>query len=220
MIHHGVDVEAFSPPDPAQPGFEPARNAAGTGTPGPLILSVGRLVEKKGFPDLFEAFRRLKEAGFAFNAAIYGDGPLRAELAAQIQESGLDGQVTLAGPRMQQELLPLFQISTMFALTPSLPADGDRDGIPNVLVEAMACGLPVVSTAVAGIPELVIHETNGLLFQPHDVEGIAAGLAALLRDEDQRKQMGEAARQTVLDRFDLKAGACQMAGLLQQIGTV
>jgi glycosyltransferase involved in cell wall biosynthesis len=89
-----------------------------------------------------------------------------------------------------------------------------------VLVEAMACGLPVVSTAVAGVPELIIHNHNGLLYQPHDVKGIAAGMAALLRDEGRRKRLGQAARQTVLDSFDLEAGAGQIAGLFRQMGVV
>jgi glycosyltransferase involved in cell wall biosynthesis len=209
LIHHGVDVEVFTPP-----------RSEGTVADAPVILSVGRLVAKKGFPDLLEAFWRLKQAGFVFSGMIYGDGPLHADLAARIDRFGLGGYVTLAGARRQQELVPLFQKSTLFALTPTVPPDGDRDGIPNVLVEAMSCGLPVVSTAVAGIPELVVHDHNGLLFPPHDVKGIAAGLAELLSDEGRRRRLGVAARQSVLDRFDLNAGACQMAGLFEQIRTV
>jgi glycosyltransferase involved in cell wall biosynthesis len=207
LIYHGVDVDNFFPSFPAEP---PPKV--------PVILSVGRLVEKKGFPDLLEALRRLKQGSYRFKAMIYGEGPQWDELSKRIKETGLEGLVTLAGARRQHELVPLFQKSTIFALTPSVSPDGDRDGIPNVLVEAMACGLPVVSTAVAGIPELVIDDYNGLLFAPHDLQGIAAGLAALITDEIRRRRLGEAARKTVLDRFDLKAGACHMAGLFRQMG--
>ncbi len=179
----------------------------------PLILSVGRLVEKKGFPDLLRACGRLKQAGRRFRCVIYGEGPLHGELAALIEQLGLADDVTLAGATDQRRLVPEFQRAAVFALTPFVTDDGDRDGVPNVLVEAMACGLPVVSTAVAGIPELVEHDHNGILAAPHDVEAITAGLAALLDDEPRRRRLGAAARQTATERFDLRTGAQQMAAL-------
>jgi glycosyltransferase involved in cell wall biosynthesis len=206
MIHHGVDLGSFRP----GPAEEPRPDA-------PLILSVGRLIEKKGFANLLNVYLRLKRAGLPFRGEIYGEGPLRDELAAFIKKAGLEGQVILAGARKQQELVPLYQKATIFVLTPLVTEDGDRDGIPNSLVEAMACGLPVVSTCVAGIPELVIHDFNGLLFEPHDVEGIASGLSALLCDDNRRRRLGMAAYQTVAECFDLRAGACQMASLFTQI---
>jgi glycosyltransferase involved in cell wall biosynthesis len=210
LIHHGADVEAFTPP---------ALEVSGPIIP--VILSVGRLVEKKGFPDLLEAFGLLKQAGHDFCGMIYGDGPLREKLAARIGQLGLEGFVRLAGETRQQDLVPIYQTASIFALTPSISADGDRDGIPNVLVEAMACGLPVVSTAVAGIPELVVDGQNGLLSQPHDVQGIAASLAELLSDENLRNRLGAAARQTVEASFNLDAGARQMAAiLLRQFSSV
>ena len=121
----------------------------------PLILSVGRLVEKKGFPDLIAACARLKQAGRRFAARSMAKG--RCTTSWRRRSSELDWRdcVTLAGERGQAELIPIFQRADIFALAPFVTEDGDRDGIPNVLVEAMACGLPVVSTAVAGIPELV-----------------------------------------------------------------
>jgi glycosyltransferase involved in cell wall biosynthesis len=178
-----------------------------------LILSIGRLVEKKGFADLLRACAQLKRAGRRFRLAIYGDGPLRAELAALTAALALEDEVALPGAVTQQELLPAFQQADLFALTPFVTADGDSDGVPNVLVEAMACGLPVVSTEVAGVPELVTHAHNGLLVPPQDVSAIAAALAALLDDVPRRRRLGAAARQTVVERFDLQAGAQQMAAL-------
>jgi glycosyltransferase involved in cell wall biosynthesis len=203
LIYHGADVEAFTPPAASTPAPDAA----------PVILSVGRLVEKKGFPDLVEAFGVLKQAGLHFCAMIYGDGPLREALAARIDQLGLGEVVTLAGVKRQRDLTPIYQTAAIFALTPSITADGDRDGIPNVLVEAMACGLPVVSTAVAGVPELVIHQHNGLLSQPHDVMGIAAGLAELLSNADRRNRLGAAARRTVETGFSLSAGARSLAAI-------
>ena len=204
LIHHGVNLEGFQPvPREHSPDESP------------LILSVGRLVEKKGFPDLVRACARLKQAGRRFRCVIYGEGPLSDELTQLIHSLGLAAEVTLAGACSQQELIPIFQHADVFALTPFVAADGDRDGIPNVLVEAMACGLPVVSTNVAGIPELVRHDENGLLVMPHDVDGLAVALAALLDDQEQRKRLGAEARRTVIEGFDVRAAACQLATLFE-----
>ena len=228
LIHHGVNLEGFQPgPHPLSPSPMPGRGGnptpltpiwgKGLGDGGaPLILSVGRLVAKKGFPDLLRACALLKQSGQRFRCAIYGDGPMRAELAALIDELGLAGDVALPGERSQRELIPIFQQADIFALTPFVTNDGDRDGIPNVLVEAMACGLPAVSTAVSGIPELIQHEYNGLLAQPRDIPELAAQLGRLLGDTQQRKQFGAAARQTVVEHFDLHAAAQQIAELFQQ----
>ena len=190
------------------------RGSGGEGTP--LILSVGRLVEKKGFPDLLAACARLKQAGQQFRCTIYGEGPLHGPLSALIERLALADCVTLAGERGQAELIPIFQRADIFALAPFVTEDGDRDGIPNVLVEAMACGLPVVSTAVAGIPELVRHGENGLMVAPRDVHALADALATLLGDRSRREQMGANARATVVAHFDLRAAARQIATLFEQ----
>ena len=101
----------------------------------------------------------------------------------------------------------------MFALTPFVTEDGDRDGIPTVLVEAMASGVPVVTTAVAGIPDLVTHGVNGLVRRPHDVAGIAASIATLLDDASMRRRLGSAGRETVQERFDVRHSAEELAAL-------
>ncbi len=123
--------------------------------------------------------------------------------------------MTLAGEREQAELIPIFQRAAIFALAPFVTEDNDRDGIPNVLVEAMACGLPVVSTAVAGIPELVRHGENGLMVSPRDVPALAGALAVLLGDQPRRERMGACARATVVADFDLRAAARQIATLFR-----
>jgi glycosyltransferase involved in cell wall biosynthesis len=202
LIHHGVDLS----------GFQPAAQTASV-EDAPLILSIGRLVEKKGFPDLVYACAELARAGYRFRCTIYGDGPLHDALAALIAQLGLADRVTLAGACSQPELLPAFQSADIFALAPFVTDDGDRDGIPNVLVEAMACALPVVTTEVAGIPELVQHDHNGLLVAPHDAAGLAAALAALLDDPARCARLGAAARRTVAERFDLRMAAQQLLEL-------
>ena len=204
LVHHGVDVDAFRP-RPAGAGREPGP---------PRIVSIGRLVEKKGFPDLVEACRLLRDGGHTFHCTLYGDGPLRDDLAAAVgRPPSLAGAVSLAGPRTRRQLLPELQRADVFALTPFVTADGDRDGIPNVVMEAMACGLPVVATAVGGIDEIVEHGVNGLLADPHDTRAVAAHLAALLGDERLRGRLGVAARRTVVERFDARAGADALAAL-------
>ena len=126
----------------------------------------------------------------------------------------MTGEVMLMGDRTQQELIAIFQNATLFVLTPVQTEDGDRDGIPNVLVEAMAVGLPVITTAVAGIPELVENNQNGLLYQSHDVEGIASGIIELLRNPEKRRQLGDAASKKVKEQFDVALAAQTVENLI------
>ena len=204
LIYHGVNLKDF-------------QSATGTGKIAsseiPIILSVGRLVEKKGFQDLFHALLIVKERGQRFRCTIYGDGPLSQQLNAWIDEHGMADDILLMGDRSQHELIPIFQSATFFALTPVQTEDGDRDGIPNVLVEAMAVGLPVITTAVAGIPELVDHDQNGFLYQQHDVEGISSGITELLRNAEKRRQLGEAALKKVTEQFDVTLAANRLKAL-------
>jgi glycosyltransferase involved in cell wall biosynthesis len=201
VIHNGINLSEFHP----APGESDAA--------APLILSASRLAEKKGYPDLLHACQVLVQMGYAFRCVIYGSGPLQAELAGLVTQLGLAEHVTLAGACTQQELRAVMPQAAIFALTPFVTEDGDRDGVPTVLAEAMACGVPVVSTTVAGIPELVTHQHNGLLAEPHDVKSMAGALAALLGDAALRKSLGAAARHTVAEQFDLRAGAHQLANL-------
>jgi len=199
LVHHGVVVTTF----------RPAPREAGSRTP--RIVSIGRLVEKKGFPDLLAACRLLADEGRNFRCTIFGEGPLEAELTDRIRRLGLSDVVTLAGPRTRRDLVSVLQQADLFALTPHVAADGDRDGIPNVVVEAMACGVPVVATAVGGIPEVVRHGINGLLAPAGDVPRITRHLATLLDDPGRRASLGEAARRTVLDAFDSREAARLLA---------
>ena len=204
LIYHGVNLKDFQlAPDP-DVNSVPRH---------PLILSVGRLVEKKGFQDLLQALFIVKERGEHFQCEIYGDGPLCQPLKDWIEEHDMTGEVLLKGDRTQKELISIYQNANLFVLTPVQTEDGDRDGIPNVLVEAMAVGLPVITTAVAGIPELVAHNQNGLLYQPRDVEGISSGIIELLGSVEKRKQFGSAASKKVREHFDITQAAKQLKTL-------
>ena len=201
MVHHGVDLEVFHP-----------RRTTADGGP-PVLVSVGRLVEKKGFPDLLRAYAAVKATGQDFRCVVYGDGPLRDELLALRDRLGLGDEVTFAGERSQPEIVRAMQGADVFALTPFVADDGDRDGVPNVLVEAMACGCPIVATAAGGVAELITPEVNGLVAPPRDVAAIAAHLGRLLADAQLRRRLGAAARQTVRDRYDVRAAARELAGI-------
>ena len=206
LVHHGVDLERFHP-RPRPVGSKP-----------PIVLSVGRLVEKKGFFDLLGACAAVAAEGLRFHCVIVGDGPLLGALRARCEQLQLTDTVTLVGARSPRELVPIFQDADVFALTPFVTDGGDRDGVPNVLVEAMACGVPVVSTAVGGIPDLVRHGANGLLAPPRDVTVIARHLRDLLADADRRLAMGATARVTVEQGFDARVAARRLSALFGAVG--
>ena len=204
LIYHGVNLK----------DFQTVSNRDASSTPkNPVILSVGRLVEKKGFQDLLQALCLVKERGERFECLIYGDGPLRPQLELWIEEHDMAGDIKLMGDITQQELIAIYQTADLFTLTPVQTEDGDRDGIPNVLLEAMAVGLPVVTTAVAGIPELVDHNENGLLYQSHDVDGISSGIIELLHSAEKRRQLGSAASKKVREQFDVAQAAKRLKTL-------
>ena len=206
LIYHGVNLQDFqSNPNPGASSVPESEH--------PLILSVGRLVEKKGFQDLLQALLIVKRKGERFHCAIYGDGPLCQQLREWVEDHGMAGEVDLKGDRTQQELISVYRNATLFILAPVQTDDGDRDGIPNVLVEAMAVGLPVITTAVAGIPELVENNQNGLLYQPHDVEGISSGITELLRNPEKRRQLGDAGSKKVKEQFDVAQAAQRLKAL-------
>ncbi|MGO4596115.1 glycosyltransferase family 4 protein [Terrabacter sp. 2RAF25] len=196
VIHHGIDLTQFVPGRPRTDGVT-------------RIVSVGRLVEKKGFPDLLRACARL--VGVApFHLTVYGDGPMRGELEAVCRGLGVDDVVTFAGERDSPVIVDAMREADVFALTPFVTADGDRDGVPNVVVEALASGLPVVATDVGGVAEAVEHGQNGLLAPARDVAAVADHLGSLLRDPARRRMMGARARETAERSFDVNRAAEQL----------
>jgi colanic acid/amylovoran biosynthesis glycosyltransferase len=175
------------------------------------IVSVGRLVEKKGFDTLIRALALVRDRLPYIRAVIVGEGPERESLAGLISELGLERNVTLAGPLTHEQTLELMGASKLFCLAAQRARDGDCDALPVVLREAMARGIPVVSTSVAGIPEAIDAEV-GWLVEPRAPSALANAIAAALSDEAERAKRGRAARARVLQRWTVQA---QAAGMLR-----
>jgi glycosyltransferase involved in cell wall biosynthesis len=192
-IYHGLNFRAF-PSSTAVPSISPTF---------PRILAVGRLVEKKGMPYLLYACRLLIDQGYDFTCCIVGDGPLRPALEQEIRELALADRVELRGAEPHERVIELYQQATIMTLPCIVGKNGDRDGIPNVLVESLYMGVPIVSTTVSGIPELITSEVNGLLVPPNDSVALAAALGRLLDDPTLRDRLATAGRQTVLEQFDM-----------------
>jgi len=204
-IYHGLDVTSYDPTGGPAP---PAR---------PTILAVGQLKEKKGFRHLMVACRMLRDRGLDFACRIVGEGPDRTVLQARIRELGLEEVVELLGALEHADVVNLYRTATLFTLPCIVSGDGDRDGIPNVILEAMAMQLPVVSTWHSGIPEAVVDGTTGVLVPPEDPEALADALERLLNDETLRSDMGRRGREMVATRFDVAANVRQLMGRFDQV---
>jgi glycosyltransferase involved in cell wall biosynthesis len=204
-IYHGIDIGLFD----AGPLFKPARPPFG-------ILTVARLTAKKGLPTLLEALRRLREAGIAFDYTLIGDGDERAAVLERIAALGLAPVTRWLGTLPHSAVLEAYRAADLFALACRVAADGDRDGIPNVLLESMAMGVPVVTTRVSAIPELVNDGHTGLLVPPEDPERLAAAMARLLQDHSLRREVQTAARERVRRHFDHRRLAGELAALFRE----
>jgi len=182
-VYNGLDLEPF----------KRARERAGIPHRLGGILSVGRLIEKKGYDDLINACALMRDRGLKFQCRIVGEGPLEPELRFQIADLNLNQHVSLTGPLPMQEITRLLAEETqIFALACKTEKDGGKDNLPTVLMEAMAASLPCVSTRLAGVPEMVINGETGLLCEEKQPEALAGLLAALLGDPTRCEQMGKA----------------------------
>ena len=194
-IHHGIDLQSL-----------PARRQSSGSSP--LVLAVGQLREKKGLRHLIDATALLADRNF--DVVIAGDGPLRAELQEQIESLGLGEKVRLLGAVSHDRVLELMQEATVFVLPAVVAADGDRDGIPNVILEAMAMELPVVATRHSGIPEAVIDGATGVLVEVGDPAALAAAILRVFDDAAGAARMGMEGRALVASRFDLERNIGQL----------
>jgi glycosyltransferase involved in cell wall biosynthesis len=191
-VYNGIDLSNL----PAPP--------RGERPPGPTtILSVGRLVAFKGFEILLEACAELDRRNFDFRCQIVGDGPLRAKLTAMIEDLRLHDRVQLCGALSQEDVFFKLQSCDIFALASVVDAAGASDVFPTVIMEAMACARPVVSTELAGIPELVVDGVTGLLVPAGDWEEFAKALDRLVRDPELRHRFGEAGRARMQHEFSV-----------------
>lgn len=187
----------------------------------PVFLSVGRLVDFKGFPTLIQACATLRDRGLAFECRIIGKGPDWEELENLISRLGLGERVRLLGARQPAEVKTAYQQADLMVLASCASKDpcrlNDQDGIPVVLMEAMAMGLPVISTRIAGIPELIRDNETGLLVNPDDPAGLAAAMARLLEDQGLARQLARAGRNYVIKEFGSDPNAIKMRRVFTEI---
>ena len=180
----------------------------------PLIVSVGRLIEKKGFGDLISACALLKSYGLRFRCEIIGEGPLEAALSAQIRDAQLTDSVRLLGARTQGEIAQRFRAATVFVLACTTEADGGMDNLPTVIMEAMAAGLPVVSTPVAGVPEMVEPGASGELVPQRNLAALASAIERLLANPEAAARLGARGREVAAQKFSIEANVRRLAQVL------
>ena len=186
LQYHGVDIERFAP-----------SAAAERASAGPVILAVGRLVPKKGYPVLVDALAELAAKGVDFRCRVVGGGGMREELEARIRSVGLADRVELLGARTQEEVREEYSKADLFVQSSVVVEGGDRDGVPNSVLEALATGLAVVGTDVAGIPEVLLDGKTGLVVPAGDPSALATAIGSLLCDPELRARIGGAGREKV-----------------------
>lgn len=192
-VYHGIDLALFF-----------AHAVQRTPAPPYTFLTIARLVEKKGIPDILKALSLLMQEGFPFRYVLIGDGDDKEQIAAQIRDLGLTGHVTLTGTLAHEQVLEQFQQADCFILGCRIAGSGDRDGIPNVMAESMAMGVPVVNTPVSGVPELIEHEHTGMLVDATNPQEFARTLKRIVTDLELREHIIPAARERVSQVFDNK----------------
>jgi colanic acid/amylovoran biosynthesis glycosyltransferase len=180
----------------------------------PLIVAIGRLIVKKGFANLIRACALLVDRGKSFRCEIFGDGPLENQLRAQIEELGLQEFVQLPGPKPQHELRARLADASVFVL-PSVPEpEGGMDNLPTVIMEAMATGLPVVSTRIGGIPEMVIDNQTGFLVQPEDAVALAGTIEEVTNERSLGRKLGQAGYERAQKLFSIEKNVRELCALL------
>ncbi len=210
LSYHGLDLERFASPS----GERPPRDGSRADDP-VTILSVGRAVEKKGFDVLMDALARLPP-GLNWRFEQIGGGELLPALKAQAERLGIAGRVTWHGALAQQEVLERYRAADLFALACRVAGDGDRDGLPNVLVEASSQRLCCISTRVSGVPELISDGETGLLVDQEDAGALAAALERAITSPTLRARLGDAAETRVRTAFDHHASIDQLAALFDR----
>jgi colanic acid/amylovoran biosynthesis glycosyltransferase len=199
-LYNGLDLERLTPGPPA---------AQRSGE----VLAVGRLVAKKGFDDLVRAVGRLRAQGRELEVTVVGDGPERPALEGLAKDLGVDLLVTFAGAADSAQVADRMRRAALLAVPCVVTADGDRDALPTVVVEAMALGLPVVATDVNGLPEMVQDGLTGAVVPERDVDALAAALTGLLDDPAGRDAYAAAGRERAERLFDRRATVATLAGL-------
>jgi predicted glycosyltransferase len=195
-IYNGLPLDQF--------GYRKAGRDVGS------LLAVGRLIEKKGFSTLIDACRQLADWDIPFACSIIGEGPLRPDLERRILDQGLGGRVELLGARSAAEVRERLRRAAVLVAPCQIASSGDRDGLPTVLLEAMALGTPCVSTDVTGIPEIVIDGRTGIAVPPGDPGRLATACRAVLADPVMAGRMARTARRRIETHFDCRKTSARL----------
>lgn len=212
LVYHGIDAARYPPRDVAR-----APRDGGAQDDPVVILSVGRAVPKKGYDDLLAALAMLP-GDLSWRFVHVGGGPLLAQLKRQAERSGLAARITWRGAQDEDAVRAAYREADLFVLASRIGDDGDRDGLPNVLLEALSQACPVVATSVSAIPELIVDGVTGALAPPGDHAAFAAAVERLARDPVLRKRLAAAGEARVRRDFPLQRGAERIAALLEGSG--
>lgn len=214
LSYHGLDLERFAP-------FAGRRQVRDGKQPADPVrfVSVGRAVAKKGYDTLLEALALLP-AGLHWRLDHAGGGELLDDLKAQAERLGIDDRIVWHGAQDQSAVLALYRACDLFVLPCRIAPDGDRDGLPNVLVEAASQGLACVSTRISGVPELISDKRYGKLVRPEDPAALATALGQLARQPARRAALGEAVEERVREEFDHQASIRQLLELFDRGGSM
>ena len=180
----------------------------------PLILAVGRLIAKKGFADLIGACGLIAERGKSFRCEIIGEGPLENELRGQIERLNLQNRVVLPGAKQQREVRQRLAAANVFVLPSIIDPDGGMDNLPTVIMEAMATGLPVVSTKIGGIPEMVVENETGFLLRPGDAVALADAIEKVINNLSLAQKLGQAGCERAQELFSIEKNVRELCALL------
>lgn len=178
-----------------------------------LIFSIGRLCEQKGFPYLLDACAILRDRGYRLKCVIVGEGPDRKSLTSQINQLGLQGYVVLSGIKPQSYIFDMFNKARMFVLPCVIAKNGDRDGIPNVMIEALAMYTPVISTTVSGVPEIIQNNITGITVEPRNSQQLADAIIGLLNNPDKAKTFVKNGRKLVEEKFDIRKNIRELVSI-------
>ncbi len=203
-IYHGSDLSLFTHSQQSAACRPPYR-----------LLTVARITEKKGLPTIYQAMRILADQQVPFQHSLIGDGDDREKILALIKKLNLESSCRLLGTRPHNEVIEHFKQSDLFVLGCEIAANGDRDGIPNVLVESLAMGVPAVSTNVSAIPELLIDGRTGITVEPQDSAAFAEAMLGLLTDSELRERVIREGRTFVHDHFDNKKLITELAAVFK-----
>ncbi|SDO76326.1 glycosyltransferase family 4 protein [Desulforhopalus singaporensis] len=205
-VYHGIDLALFSNPEVPRVAVKPPYH----------ILTVARMTEKKGLPTIYRALALLKAAGIRFRHTLIGDGDDREKILELIDSLKLDQDCRWLGTRTHQEVLEQFRQSDLFVLGCNIAKNGDRDGIPNVLVESLAMGVPAVSTSVSAIPELLVNNETGITVDPGDPTQLAAAMKNILTDAALRRRLISGGKRIVAESFDNRMWITRLAELFRR----